>query len=178
MPAELTLAAGPGGWVEAHLLEAGPTSPCWVRLMRDGDLWHEWARFELLTGTAARSPIPVHRIVIAVNASEGLKDRLAERLEEDVPELGTADFLKAFDGFLTPEPRFVLKRPAERRLDDDFYRTVARAYREAAARGMNPRTTIAEDACVSAEVAGRWIYEARKPSRGFLPATAPGKVSA
>ena len=38
--------------------------------------------------------------------------------------------------------------------------------------------TIAEDAGVTPEVAGRWIYEARKPERGFLPPTSPGRVSA
>jgi transposase len=53
---------------------------------------------------------------------------------------------------------------------------VGEAYRVAVQRGESPRTTIAESAGVSNEVAGRWVRQARK--RGYLPATEPGKVSA
>jgi hypothetical protein len=87
------------------------------------------------------------------------------------------DFLKAFTGYgHWPEPAIVLDRPAGRRLDDDWYAKVAEAYRLAAARGLKPRTAIAEAASVSTDVAGRWVYEARK--RGLLPKTQPGRVTA
>ena len=69
-----------------------------------------------------------------------------------------------------------VKRPAGRNLSDEFYATVGEAYRVAVERGEAPRTTIAESAGVSTEVAGRWVRQARK--RGYLPATEPGKVSA
>jgi hypothetical protein len=55
----------------------------------------------------------------------------------------------------------------------EFYAAVADRYRDAAARGLSPRTAIATAADVSTDVAGRWVREARK--RGLLPATDPGK---
>jgi len=67
-----------------------------------------------------------------------------------------------------------LKRPAGRNLPDEFYATVAERYRDAAGRGLSPRAAIAEAAGVSADVAGRWVRQARK--RGYLPPTEPGKV--
>jgi hypothetical protein len=72
--------------------------------------------------------------------------------------------------------RFQLKRPQRRRLPDDFYERVARAYREAVAAGLNPRKTLATDSGVPADTVARWIGEARK--RGQLPPASAGKVSA
>jgi hypothetical protein len=63
-----------------------------------------------------------------------------------------------------------------RRLDDDWYAKVGATYIAAKDRGLKPRMAIAELAGVSTDVAGRWIYEARK--RGHLPPTRPGRVSA
>lgn len=77
-----------------------------------------------------------------------------------------------------PEKRFKLKRPAGKRLGDDFYKDVARAYRDAVWRGLNPRKTIAADTGAADATVAAWIMEARKPERGYLPPAEPGKVSA
>jgi hypothetical protein len=72
-------------------------------------------------------------------------------------------------------PRKKLRRPAQRRLDDDFFREVAFAYREAAERGLNPNTTIAADANVPYSTAARWVAQARE--RHYLGEAKKGKVS-
>jgi len=73
-------------------------------------------------------------------------------------------------------PRYRLRRPAAKRLGDDFYARVARAYRDAVAHGANPRKAMVEDTgAADATVAG-WVMEARR--RGHLPPAKPGRVSA
>jgi hypothetical protein len=72
-------------------------------------------------------------------------------------------------------PRVYLERPAKRRLDDDFYLEVARAYVGAVAWGLDPRKTLALDSLTPADTVARWIRESRK--RGFLSAGEPGKAS-
>jgi len=117
---------------------------------------------------------PLRRIVVAVAASEGLQASLTARLDDAVPDPGSNDFLKALSGYVHPELPS-LTRPTGRTLSDEFYAAVADRYRDAAARGLSPRSAIATAADVSTDVAGRWVREARK--RGLLPATDPGKVS-
>jgi hypothetical protein len=133
-----------------------------------------------LTGLTPESirTVPLRRILLAVEASESLRDKLALRLKEPAPNPGTIEFMQSGSGFLVPEPvppPVKIKRPKGRNLSDEFYATVGEAYRVAVERMENPRTTIAESAGVSNEVAGRWVRQARK--RGYLPATEPGKVS-
>lgn len=66
-------------------------------------------------------------------------------------------------------------RPAGKALTDEFYKEVARAYKTAAARGLQPRKWLVEaTGAADATVAG-WIMEARE--REYLPRTKPGKVS-
>jgi hypothetical protein len=174
---ELALMEGPGGWIEATLpLADGSVSRSWVCFVTDdGGRWQPAGLFMLSPTPESVRAIPLHRVVVAVNADDALRSALADKLEQPVPPLGSANFLKAFSGFHRRAPRFVLERPPGHRLSDDFYRAVARAYRDAAARGLSPRAAIADDADVSTDVAGRWVYEARK--RGFLPATEPGRIS-
>ncbi len=74
-----------------------------------------------------------------------------------------------------PQPK--LKRPPRNKLDDDFYRQVATAYRKAVAAGLPPGDTIAKNSDVPKGTVNRWIAEARKPERGFLPPGEPGKVT-
>jgi hypothetical protein len=69
----------------------------------------------------------------------------------------------------------LIERPPGRRLDDSFYQRIGVVYRQAVGRGMKPRQAIAEAASVSPDVAGRWIYQARK--RGLIPKTSAGKVT-
>jgi hypothetical protein len=51
---------------------------------------------------AAVRTLPLHRIEVAANGGGAIGERLAARLEEPVPLLGSADFLKAFDGRVIP----------------------------------------------------------------------------
>ncbi len=168
---------GPGGWLMA-VVRPGLGS-AYVRLWRDEDgSWHPQGTV-LLPGLnpEALRRIPVRRILLAVAASESLRDKLAARYDEEAPDTTSPDFMPAFNGYVVPEPPPVkIRRPAGRNLPDEFYATVGEAYRVAVERGEAPRTTIAESAGVSNEVAGRWVRQARK--RGYLPSTEPGKVNA
>jgi hypothetical protein len=111
---------------------------------------------------------------LAVNASESLSAKLEGRLTETSFEPGTLEFFGSFNDFVTPEPPLTLSRPERRALSDEWYAEVAATYRAAAARGLKPRTAIAQAAGVSTDLAGRWVYEARK--RGLLAPTTPGSV--
>lgn len=172
----LEFTVGPGGWLRADVRAPGKLeSYVAVRFARDAE--GEWGPDGTLfvyppTQEKLRT-IPLRRIVLAVRANEGLRERLAAKLDQVTPEAGSADFWKALTGF--PQPELPpIERPAGRKLSDEFYATVAERYRDAAARGLNPRTAIADAASVSTDVAGRWVREARK--RAFLPPTQPGKV--
>lgn len=63
---------------------------------------------------------------------------------------------------------------APTRLDDDFLRRVADAYRDVAADGRWPAVVLADEAGVSRSTVRRWVLEARK--RGHLPPGSQGKV--
>ena len=176
---ELVLLDGPGGWVEARLEgDAVATSPrTWVRFVDEDGAW-------VAGGLYLHSPkpddlraAPLRRIELAVNAHKGISDAVRRRLRERTAEPGTADFFRSFTGYVKQaEPPLVLRRPKGKALNDAWYQEVADVYRAAAARGLRPRVAIADAAGVSRDVAGRWVYEARK--RGFLPPTDAGKVTA
>lgn len=175
MSTELTLKPGPGGWVMAHDSRSGIA---FVHFRRESERWARGPIF--LPGEMTPEllrVVPLRRIELAVSASHSISSALVQRLEEESPPLGSSDFYAAFSGYMTSEP-IKLERPKTHRLDDDWYRRVADAYRQAVERGLNPRAAIADAAGVSRDVAGRWIAEARKPSRGFLPKTKPGMVTA
>ena len=174
----LEFTVGPGGWLQVFVRDAAGEIESVVALRLAPDAEGNWQP----DGTLHVHPLaqetlrvlPLRRIVLAVAASPGLRENLMARLGEAVPEPGSVEFKQALAGYLTPELP-PLERPARRNLPDEFYATVAaERYRDAAARGLTPRTAIAESASVSTEVAGRWVREARK--RGFLPTTEPGKV--
>jgi hypothetical protein len=176
MTSELALAAGPGGWVKATAFEPDqPLVSAWVRFFEDAQRWKPQGSIFLPEPTpAALRALPLHRIVLAVEASDVLRMALAARSKEQAHGPGTVEFYKSFNDYLHPEPPLTLERPARRRLPDSFYERVAETYRAAIARGLKPRRAIAEAADVSLDVSGRWIREARK--RGLLPPTSPGKV--
>jgi hypothetical protein len=174
---KLEFTVGPGGWLQAVARRGdGPLEAVFaLRLRRDAEgAWEPEGSFYVMPVTAENiRAIPLRRILVAVAASEALQARLAARLGEKVPEVGSIDFHKSLSGFVLPElPPLV--RPAGRNLSDEFYAAVADRYRDAAARALNPRTAIAEAAGVSTDVAGRWVREARK--RDLLPPTRTGKV--
>ena len=180
----LEFTVGPGGWLHVGVRsKLRMEQYVCVRLRPDkkGRWGSDGTVFVSgLTPEGLRA-IPLRRILLAVEASESLREKLALRLEEVAPDPGVEfdEFMRAGSGFLVPEPippPVKLERPAGRNLPDVFYEAVGDAYRVALRRGEAPRTTIAEAAGVSSEVAGRWVRQARK--RGYLPATEPGKVSA
>jgi len=70
--------------------------------------------------------------------------------------------------------RVVLSRPDTFRLGDDFYRLFAVAYRDAVARGLAPRPTLASDAGVSQAAIARWAKEAKR--KGYLTSAGAGKA--
>jgi hypothetical protein len=151
----------------------------YVRLRRSEDGgWHLGGTVYGVFTPDALPKIPLRRVLLAVAASESLREKLEARLGQPVPEPDeTREWMSAFDGFIVPEPPPVeITRPEGRNLPDAFYERVGDAYRLALERGEPPRTTIAEAAGVSNEVAGRWVRQARK--RGYLSETEPGKVSA
>ncbi len=72
----------------------------------------------------------------------------------------------------TPPPREPLTTP--HRLDDDFLKRVADAYRDVVASGRWPAPVLAAEANVTKSTVRRWVLEARK--RGHLPPGKQGKV--
>jgi hypothetical protein len=121
--------------------------------------------------------VPLRKIEVAVNASPPVLETLADWLTNDLPA-DPADLSKAFKRSYRREPRHSrLQRPSTRRgLDDDFYRNVAWAYREAAARGKNPGKTLAKDSDTPQGTVNRWIAKARELK--YLPPGEPGRVTA
>lgn len=176
---ELDLSDGPGGWVEAVAHGRRELAGLYfVRLSPhdDGRWGPDGALFVPGVTPETLRAIPLQRILLAVDASESLRGDLASRLDEEVPEVGTVEFVKAFTGFVHEEPPLTLERPKGRSLPDEFFVQVAETYRSAVARGLPPRTAVAEAAGVSLDVAGRWVREARR--RQHLPPTQQGKVRA
>jgi hypothetical protein len=177
---ELDLQDGPGGWVEANVFEegGGDFKPFYVRFRPDrSDGWspHGTLYVPGLSPETLRA-VPLKRIALAVEASKSLRDALARRCREHVPEVGTPEFYDVFTGWVHDEPPLTLERPKGRALPDEFFAKVAETYRAATIRGRPPRTAVAEAAGVSTDVAGRWVREARK--RKYLPGTEQGKVTA
>jgi hypothetical protein len=173
----LQFAIGPGGWLEVVIRpEQGQPGRLYVRLRRAEDgQWHPQGTLYGGVTPEALPKIPLRRILLAVAASESLRDKLGARLAETPPEPAeTNEWLSAFNGFVVPEPPRI-KRPTGKNLSDEFYAQVAETYRAALENGLGPRRTIAESAGVSNEVAGRWVRQAR--TRGYLPEAEPGKVS-
>lgn len=153
----------------------GAVETCWVRFALVDDEWRPTTLFQVpLTPDRIRA-LPLHRVEIAVNANAQVRDTLATRINAPIAETGTPQFIDEFMGYgHHPEAPITLERPSGKLLTDEWYGKVADAYVMAAARGLKPRKTIAEVAGVSLDVAGRWIYEARK--RGLLAPTQPGRV--
>jgi hypothetical protein len=119
---------------------------------------------------------PLSRVENAVNADANVRAEIGMKHAKNAPaDLDAYFATKAQIRSERLEPRHRLERPARRRLDDDFYAAVARAYAGAVAEGLNPRKTLADDSGTPADTVARWIAEARK--RGHLSAGEPGKAS-
>ncbi len=120
--------------------------------------------------------LPLSRVENAANADANTRFQIVKDSKKPAPrDLDEYFALKAKTSGRRVEPRYQLERPARRRLDDDFYAAVARAYADAVAEGLNPRKTLAADSGTPADTVARWIAEARR--RGQLSAGEPGKAS-
>ncbi len=179
---ELDLVDGPGGWLEALVAEEGGSEyqPFYVRCQPDGRGGWPLQGTIYVPGLSAETirAVPLRRITLAVEASKPLRAALTSRFDEPAPEPGTPDFQELWASvahWVHEEPPLVLERPKGRALPDEFFAKVAETYRAAIVRGLPPRTAVGEAAGVSADVAGRWVREARK--RQYLAATQQGKVS-
>ena len=118
--------------------------------------------------------LPLSRIVNAVHADAKVRFALLLHLDaEQHDPFSMRQMKKAIRGGLAPRHR--LERPARRRLDDDFYASVAQAYADAVAWGMNPRKTLAADSDTPADTVARWISTAR--GKGYLSGATAGKAS-
>jgi hypothetical protein len=177
----IDFALGPGGWVKTWWRRGGRESTAWIRFeevprrgRKAADARPQWRVAELrvkLNGTDAEQlrEIPLHRIELSFNALP-ISATLPQWINDDVP----GDLEGAIRELYEQGPRKKLKRPAQRKLDDGFFRDVAFTYREAATRGLNPGMTIAEDAGVPHSTAARWIATAR--DKGYLPKTRQGRL--
>jgi hypothetical protein len=175
------LDVGDGGWVRARFTPRDlPEQTVYIRFAPAAG---RWRAIELRLDDPSQDilrAIPLSRIEHAVNASERgeavagqVVFGLAVAHENpSPPDLG-AHFKNERRRITSPVK---LERPATRRLTDDFYRDVARAYTVAVARGRNPRKALAEASATPADTVARWIRETRR--RGYLPPAEPGKVSA
>jgi hypothetical protein len=176
----ISLTVGDGGWVQAQFTPRNlPEQTVYVRFTPEGDRWRAielW--LEDPTQELLRS-LPLSRIEHALNASER-GEAVAGRIVFGL-SVGhgnpTPDDLPAH--FKDKQRRIVqpvkLKRPPTRRLSDDFYKDVGRAYTAAVEAGHNPRKALAEASATPADTVARWITAARR--RGYLPDAEPGKVS-
>jgi hypothetical protein len=175
MARDLKIKPGPGGWVEATWQDVTGRGLAWALFKPDKAGTLELLEIRIPNPTAdLLRRIPVGRIKTSVQAHIGLKLPLAVKMNDPAPsDLSSAEFY----GPGIEEPRrYKLKRPASRRLEDDFFKNVAKAYRQAVLLGHNPRKTLAEDADAPVDSVARWIRQARE--LGYLPPGQPGRVTA
>lgn len=176
MERELThlhVEAGPAGWVTAYWRRGARSREqiARVRFERLKNGW--WRPADVFVPVPVVDDVPWRKIELAVNANEAVTETLEEWLDRKSP----VDFDSAVQAALDKVPRMRLKRPSGRKLEDEFFGEVAFAYRDAVRRGRDPAKTIAADAKTPISTVNRWISEARKPERGFLPPTQRGRVS-
>jgi hypothetical protein len=178
---QLSLAVGDGGWVQARFTSRDlPEQTVYVRFSIADDRWQAVElRLDKPSQQVLRA-IPLSRIVHAVNASERGRAvagpvvvGLAIGHENPSPPDLREHFKNKRRRMVSPVR---LERPTTRRLGDNFYQDVARAYTTAVEGGRNPRKALAEASSTPADTVARWIREARR--RRYLPPAEPGKVSA
>jgi hypothetical protein len=176
----LEVISGPGGWARVTWRQRQPGEVvAYVRFSVD-------QRVGTLTVAELRisepwvqrhRELPLGRVENAANADANTRAHIVMHSKEEAPpDLDVYFETQARISGRRVEPRYQLERPAARRLDDEFYAAVGRAYAEAVADGLNPRKTLATDSGTPADTVARWIGEARR--RGHLSAGKPGKASA
>jgi hypothetical protein len=160
-----------GGWLHADW----GAGRAWLRLEKDRqDKLTRIAALHMPDPTPERlRDTPLKRIHAAVTmrGAGAVQLALALRINEPPPDLSS----RPKDGVRLSQ-RYRLKRPARRRLDDNFYKDVAHAYQSAVAFGLNPREAIVADTGAADATVAAWVGEARR--RDYLPKGRPGKVTA
>lgn len=171
----LVIVAGDGGWAELEWRGI----VAYVRFVIDDERRRTLRIAELLVlepWVRRHRDVPLSRIENAVHADAIVRSDLDKNLGVPLSRDDLETFFQMKESIAAGmSPRQKLKRPTTRRLGDDFYAEVARAYTDAVAFGLNPRKTLAEDADAPADTVARWIMKARK--KGYLSAGEPGKAS-
>jgi hypothetical protein len=159
--------SGHRGWVEARWQRAdGSTGAVTARLrLKTAERWYISELLVWVPSNALLRDVPLARIEAAANADPKIREWLEQGTDEET--------VKRARRVAAERPR--LKRPAGRRLDDDFFKCVAAAYLGAVANGLPPAKTLATDSDTPPGTVNRWIAEAR--DRGHLESTEPGKIS-
>lgn len=143
-------------WIQAGWERVdGSEGAALVGLRKSGDSWHVSRVF---TEVAYLRDVPVARIEAAANA-----------------DASVVAWLETKTKARRASTRTKLERPLRGGLNDAFYRRVAYAYRGAAASGLPPAKTLADDSGAPQSTVNRWIAESRR--RGFLAAGEPGRVT-
>ncbi|MGH3082790.1 MAG: hypothetical protein ACRDNP_01800 [Gaiellaceae bacterium] len=171
----LTVVPGWGGWVQATW-RAGTSSElvAFVRFT-EAEALLTLSELRLVEPWARRHrDLPLGRIENAVNADPQMRFQLVLDMPKQIPNDDLVEFFRAKANVRGSRVRHKLERPAGRRLDDDFYADVARAYADAVHFALNPRKTLAADSGTPADTVARWIREARKRSK--LSEGEPGKA--
>ena len=171
---------GPGGLVRIAWAERDEQRVAVVRVRQA-----EGGRLRI-TELHLREPNPVGLRELRLGAIEralnvdDVRAAILEHIDDEAPDVfdvfakitvtggtsGTAARLHIKTGGATVRPRgsgvVELKRPANRELDDDFYREVLRAYDEAAEVGLPIMRTLADASGKPRNTVARWLKEARR----------------
>lgn len=177
----LHIETGPGGWLKAFWhRKGGAENVIYARLRPPKTKRHAWAIIGLHASKDSKPPwlspdlvadVPDRFIVLAVEASDVFRSALLEAIDHPQPD----DLDAAFNSIYRERPRTPLVHPGRARLDADFFRDVAAAYREAVAAGLPPLKTMAADSGIPQGTIARWVARAR--ADGHLPEAERGKVT-
>lgn len=167
---ELTPAwvSGKEGWVHAEWRRAdGSGGEVVARFrLRTAERWYiAWLQVSLPT-TALLRDVPLAKIETAANADPEIREWIEKGSSPETIERAHRE--------ASTRPR--LERPESHQLDDGFFALVGAAYTAAAAAGLAPAKTLADESETPQGTVNRWIAEARR--RGHLPPGEPGRVTA
>ena len=163
-----TVTVDGANWVEAHWQRSdGSEGRAVASFVHLRNRWRlRWLLVGLFPTSELLRDVPLAKFETAVNADPKIQEWIAAGTAE--PKIQNLKRVAA--------KRRQLSRPERRKLDDGFFQLVADAYRGAAALGLPPAKTLAQESESPPGTVNRWIAEARR--RGHLPPAQPGKVSA
>jgi hypothetical protein len=163
---------GPGGLVRIAWVEGDKQRVAIVRVEQTGEDRLRIAELHL------REPTPVGLRELRLGAIERLvnsteiRAAVFERMDDEAPDVFGAFAGITVTGKARLEARVtirtsgvVLERPTGRKLGDDFYREVLRAYDEATRKGLPVMRTLVEASGAPRNTVARWLKEARRRER-------------